>query len=125
LIRDLIKGHQKLEEYFGYMPNFHDFEVVNVELDRSGPGITLVINGFDTTVGVEDGMYVQCKHCQITLSVTKVMDMKISGFNHQNVIEGLIVENVDDGVKVRIQSSFGLEGYVIGKSIEVQSVTEM
>jgi len=118
----LIEGYKRLETHFGYMPTFHDFEVVSITCDRAGPRVELIINGFRTTNEVEGREYVQRNHCQITLSVSGLRDLQLSDFNHQNVLQDLSVEHATNGVRVSLRSSFGLQGHITGDRVQVQSI---
>lgn len=58
-----IPGAKDVSAWFGYWPTFHDAEVLSISLDRAN-GCVVSIRSFES---------------------------RIEGFNHQNVLSGLAV----------------------------------
>ena len=102
-VATLIAGSAKLTSIFGNWPSFHDAEVHEILLDRGHvepanaiydfPRITAKIHLWLLTSEVnEKGYYVTTKHTLATIRFYDVDDLKLEGFNHQNAIFGLGIE---------------------------------
>jgi hypothetical protein len=99
----LIAGSDKLRNIFGRWPSFHDAEVHEILLDRGHvaptngvydfPRLTAKIHLWLLTNEVnEKGYYVTTKHTLATIKFYDVDELKLEGFNHQNAIFGLGIE---------------------------------
>ena len=94
-----VVNHRLITDWFGYWPSFHDAEVLSLYLDRrpleAGPGPSLVVrvHTFEMTREVDDrGHYKFRKHAIITLEFDGVEEMSLDGFNGQNALAGLDLE---------------------------------
>jgi hypothetical protein len=132
---DRILGTHQLIAVFGYWPSFHDAEVHWVKLDRQpqgdgyGPTLEAMIHAWEITSEVgADGRYVLRHHVLVHFRFHDVVELKIEAFNHQNVLYGLGIsdlqerqlENIKFGVS--FDSSFGLGGAFQCRAVEVVSV---
>jgi hypothetical protein len=128
-IHEKIVNHGLLTKWLGYWPNFHDFEITRIEMDRSVPSIAIEIYGFHIMDEVdkyevdEKGFYKVVKKCLITMKFTEPEEMSFSGFNNQNALDKLVFEQKDSFLKVQIHSNNGMGGSILCKNIEVVSVT--
>ncbi len=90
-IYDQIPGGQALLDWFGYVPSFHDAEIVGLDLRRTGQSL-LRIHYFIAPYVAEHeqgGSYVFERHTVVTFALEDIMDLQLDGFSHQNVIGGL------------------------------------
>ena len=103
---DFVENAKALTEIFGGWPSFHDAEVVQVRLDRSGPGGPAVearIHVFERTDQVTPtGYYVLVNHTLVTLRFTDVSGCRMEGFNHQNVLSELVLESCSQEPSPRV-----------------------
>jgi hypothetical protein len=89
-----------LEKAFGGWPSFHDAEILNLELDRSGPTVLLHTLTFTSGGGnsqarnASDEM-AERQHYKVTFRFDVVDNFVLEDFNHQNVIWGLAFKQVD------------------------------
>ncbi len=104
-VADLVENSGLLVNIFGYWPSFHDAEVLEMNLDRGVDGVdqslTARIHLFEMTrVVASDGRLLFRNHVVARFLFRGVVDLVLNGFNHQNVIEGLLIEVSDDGGKI-------------------------
>jgi hypothetical protein len=131
-----IRNSEALEDIFGYWPSFHDAEVVEVRLDRGDslapdggprkPTLEADTHVFEMTDQVtEQGFYAQRKHTLATFAFRGIDELQLDGFNHQNVLFGLELEDISDRQlevlkwRVSFDSSFGLAATFMCEEIEV------
>jgi hypothetical protein len=127
---DLILGSERVIAHFGEWPSFHDMEVVSIHMDRrgpEGPSIEFVICAWGYTGRVTpEGYYEQHRHALIRFRCEQVGESHLEGFNHQNVIDGLVVGHAEgDGasIRVRLPSIFGVGGVIECGRVRVVDVT--
>jgi len=131
-----VINNEALTNIFGYWPSFHDAEVTQVRLDRgegvgpagetTNPTLEADIHVFEMTDDVgADGAYVLRKHTLATFAFRGIDELELNGFNHQNVLWQLLLEDISDrqleALKwaVSFSSSFGLEGSFNCLEVEV------
>jgi hypothetical protein len=141
-IESLIKGSEKLLAIFGRWPSFHDAEVMEIRLTRKpkaraqkhdrGVELFARIHTWDMTNEVDSrGYYVLKNHTFVTFRFSSVEELKLEGFNHQNVIFGLTIqpkENSDSGSSkfhIEFDPSFGVDAIFDCSAIEVVDATAM
>jgi hypothetical protein len=130
-----IRGSKKLIEVFGRWPSFHDAEVVRFTLDRAGsgeddgPAAECTIHVFEMTNEVDKaGYFVLKNHVLVTLRFAEVAESEFGGFNGQNALWGLEIEDVSDRQPERVKyvvtfrESYGFAGSLECLSIEVTQV---
>ena len=99
--RQNIKNNERLTSVFGCWPSFHDAEVIWLRLDRrvtslgDGPTVETLIHTFEMTNEVStEGFYVLRNHVLVHLRFSKVMQPILEGFNCQNALLGLSIEDI-------------------------------
>jgi immunity protein 50 of polymorphic toxin system len=114
-----VTGAESLREWFGYWPDFHDAEILRVELDRKTGG-RIVVHIWDTTREVDGrGFYVTRKHALVEFMLEEIFDLELVQFSEQNVVGGIAIEAIDGGLRWKASPIYGLAGYVDAKSISV------
>jgi hypothetical protein len=125
-IASLIVGSEKLSSIFGRWPSFHDAEVLELHIQRGRidtdakvyefPLLTVKIHLWLMTNDVDQkGYFVSTKHTLVTMRFYDVHNFKMEGFNHQNAIFGLGIEQKtrDEGptpfFAVDFEPSFGID----------------
>jgi len=104
---------QKLIDWFGFLPSFHDAEIVSIELHRLGPSFVRVHTFRSLSETNESGHYKTDRHAIVSIVVDAISDMQLLGFSHQNVISDIVFEKTADGIKMILGGCFGVEGYII------------
>lgn len=130
-IAEHIEGSDKITSVFGYWPSFHDAEILCFELRRGGVGLavltppvlTLQVRHWQMTNEVKpDGYFVHEHETISTLRFYKVDDVKLDGFNRQNVIFDLRIERKEQHFDVALEPCFGIEASFTCARIEVVDV---
>jgi hypothetical protein len=130
-----IENAELLTSIFGYWPSFHDAEVIWLRLDRGAsshgmaPTVEALIHTFEMTGDVDaSGYYVLRSHVLVHLRFSGVREALLSGFNHQNALLGLQIEDIrrrqmeELNFEVRFDSAFGLEASFHCHGLEVVDV---
>src|SRR5579862_3841250 len=87
-----VEGARELWHWFGYWPDFHDAEVLRLDLNRSGSS-SLSVNTWHTTGEIdEDGYYRREKNVTVEFTLTGISDLDLNGFSHQNVVGNIKIE---------------------------------
>ena len=124
---------EKIIDVFGQWPSFHDAEIVNISLDRAGmagelsPILQCAILMFGKTDKIgADASDVLTTHNLITLRFLGIEDIQFQGFNNQNVLWDLIVEEISgqNGMKYNVEfsTSYGMSGSLVCTAIHIVSV---
>lgn len=114
-------------QHFGYWPDFHDAEITKATFETHSTGrysVTFVIAAFEMTSEVdENGHYKLIKHCNVELQLIGIQEMKFNGFDHQNVIFDLAFEESGSAIRCSLDSSNGLETYIVAEEVFILSLT--
>jgi hypothetical protein len=94
-----IINHKLVTDWFGRWPAFHDAEILSMHLERrplengSGPSLAVRLHAFEMTGDVDErGHYKLVKHAIITFEFDGMEEISLDGFNCQNVISVLVLE---------------------------------
>jgi hypothetical protein len=129
-----IAGSEQVIAIFNRWPSFHDAEVVRLALERTasyerGPDLTLDLHAFEITSDVgPNGQYVLRHHVLISFRFSGVADLHIDGFDNQNAIMGLRIENIRDRqleelrYEVQFGGSFGVSAAFLCRDASVERV---
>lgn len=115
-----ISGAQQLADWFGRFPTFHDAEILELHLSRSGISWLKIHTWKMSAVINSSNEYINEKDVVVTIKLRDVSDIDLSGFNHQNVIFSLQISPVDDGIKLELEPCFGMAGKIIAAQIEIE-----
>jgi hypothetical protein len=135
-IESLIVGSEKLTSIFGRWPSFHDAEVHELLFQRGHidtdagvyefPHLTIKLRLWLLTSDLDQkGYYVSTKHTLATMKFFDVDNFKMEGFNHQNAIFGLGIEQKtrEEGpspyFEVDFEPSFGIDATFTCSRIEI------
>ena len=115
-----VPGIQKVLDWFGEWPSFHDSEIVCVELNRVGTS-RIEVHAFKVTNSLDSrGHFINEKHAVICFLLENVLDLELFGFNHQNVISGLNLKRVEEGYELHIHPCYGVQGHVIAGRLAIE-----
>ena len=135
-IESLVQGSEKLLQIFGRWPSFHDAEVMEIHLSRAPKEtggsrdrrveLLAKIHTWDMTNELDSrGYYVLKNHTLVTLRFSGVEELRLEGFNHQNVIFGLTIQPKESSgagsskFHVEFDPSFGVDAIFDCSAIEV------
>ena len=118
-----ISGVSKVINAFGCFPTFHDGEILDLQLvrnstpdtDVSTASIRFTLHGWEMTSEVmPDGYFRLTKHHLVRFRFDHVDQVKISCFNHQNVISELFIEGISEPkdhalIRVELDGCYGVE----------------
>jgi hypothetical protein len=117
--KDLV-GTNALTAWFGRWPSFHDAEILSVELNRRGTS-RIRIHTWNMTTDVNAaGGYKIDKHCVVLFLLEEISYLELADFSGQNVIFGLQIEKQEAEYRLELSPCYGLAGYVVAKSIEIE-----
>ena len=115
-----VDGADALFDWFGYWPDFHDAEILRVDLDRTGRS-TVSIKTWETTSGVNaQGYNIQRKHVVVHFLLRGISDLELTGFSVQNVISGLEISRSQDGFSLELGPCYGLAGSLTAERLWIQ-----
>jgi hypothetical protein len=112
-----VIGAEKLREWFGCWPSFHDAEILRVELDRKTGG-RIVVHAWNTARETdESGYFIQRDHALVEFRFEGIFNLELVHFSEQNVVGGIAVESVEGGFWWEASPIYGLAGSVDAKAI--------
>ena len=91
----------------------------------SGPSATVTIHVFEMTNEVKpDGYFLCHKHSLVTLAFSDVEELRLDGFNHQNALSGLLIEECEPNGRLRVtlDNAYGVDAVLVCKELSVESV---
>jgi hypothetical protein len=103
-----IPGGDRLVQWFGGQPSFHDAEVMELHLDRARSSWLLVMTVY--------------KPATVRFTLEDVVDLELADFSSQNVIAGLDLEKKGDSFRLILYHCFGIAGFIEAKHIAVDVV---
>ena len=115
-----VPGLTDLIASFGYMPTFHDAEVLSVSLDPSRES-RVVVHTFEiTNEVVKDGSLVCRKHLVVTFIIKGLLQASVQEFNKQNVLSGLFLIQTDSSVEITLEAANGAYGTIEAESVSIE-----
>jgi hypothetical protein len=129
-----IPGGAELLDYLCEVPDFHDGEIISLDLHRNGPS-HLVIHGFAVNLIERAFDWKNANHAIVTLKLEQVVDLQLDGFSKQNVIGSLMIERVPPPIErvnylwkkdaaaedfeLTLEPCYGLDGRIRCKGISI------
>jgi hypothetical protein len=114
-----VPGADHLIAWFGEWPSFHDAEVLNVHLDRTGPSRVQIHTWKRTNDLDGEGYYIVAKHVVVTFQLQGVNELALDGFSAQNVISGLSLQQKDTGYELMLWPCYGIAGSLTANEISI------
>jgi hypothetical protein len=113
-----IEGTNCLIDWFGYWPDFHDAEVLELLLSRESTS-HIKLHFWNTSSETNtDGTYKTNNDAIVTITMTDITDTDLQNFNHQNVIESLQLSKTEEGIKLELSPCYGVTGYIIATAVK-------
>jgi hypothetical protein len=120
VLSEIPGGADLLAWFGGYLPSFHDAEILGLELDRAGPTCRIRAHTWEISDEVDKtGHFVLSRHVVASFELGGVTELSLEGFNHQNVIFGLFIERSDNGYRIELEPCYGLSGAITAKTVRV------
>ena len=106
----MVKAGDKLFDVLMRPLNFHDGEVLKLILDRTGPTLTVDVLLTNLSPARYEGLPPgdESPHL-VTIRFDGVEDLRLADFNHQNVIQELVLTQEEGRLKVEAPSLFGAD----------------
>lgn len=115
-----VEGADALFEWFGYWPDFHDAEVLDIYLTRSGTS-RVRIHCFHTSDKVgTDGCYITVKHVVVAFLLEGLKTIQLDGFNAQNVVAEVALNRTEEGLQLLLEPCYGLAGSLTAERIRIE-----
>jgi len=110
-----LPGSDKLREWFGYVPDFHDGEIIGLSLARSGPSILRVYP------------YDPKKPAVVDFIFDEITDLSLEDFSQQNVVSLLTAKRVATKsfghvIRVTLGPCYGIAGTIEAKRVRIEVV---
>jgi hypothetical protein len=119
-VNDEAPGTSELIAWFGYWPTFHDAEVLELALHRTGNS-TIRIYAFEMTDQVNSqGFFIRTKHVIVGFVLEGVTNLHLDQFNGQNVISGLLLKRTAEGFELTLDGCYGIEGTITADRIHLE-----
>jgi hypothetical protein len=124
-----VPGGPELIKWFGDAPSFHDAEILELSLNRSGTS-TLRIHTWRTTGAVnEKGHFVTDKDAIVTFKFQEISALQLDGFSSQNVIFGLHLRRLPatsatsdteaSCYEITLEPCYGLHGVICARQLSI------
>lgn len=115
-----LPGADALFQWFGYWPDFHDAEVLAIDLNRSGSS-RVRVHTFDVSDQVgNDGCNVCVKHVVVSFVLDGLESIQLQGFNRQNVVSKVAVIRTEEGLLLLLEPCYGAEGSLTAERISIE-----
>jgi len=119
-VTDEVPGTRELIKWFGYWPSFHDAEVLDLNLVRTGRS-TVRVHTFEMTDQVNSqGFFICAKHVIVTFVFDGVTGLQLNDFNAQNVIAGLQLRQTAEGYELALEPCYGMEGTITANHVHLE-----
>jgi len=114
-----IAGSDLVTNWFGYWPNFHDAQIIELRL---GAEPVLRLRAFEATNHVDAaGYYKLQKHCTVSFRFEGEIEFSLSSDSGAAGIVGdLQFAQAETGLKMTIQSSCGIDGWLVARNWRVE-----
>jgi Immunity protein 50 len=115
-----VGGAEALVEWFGNWPNFHDAEVLSIAVNQTGTSCVRV-HTWEMTPEVDaKGFHVLRKHVVVSFFLDGLKDEQLDGFIFPNILFELTVTKTSEGLRLLMDSVYGIEGILTAKAIRVE-----
>lgn len=115
-----IGGWSSLIDWFGHSPNFHDAEVVSVDLRREPEPSAIRVHAWRANADVDaNGFFRLDRHATVTFTISGITALRLDAWNHQNVLAELWITGVEGEYTLHMPSSYGMEGEISATAISV------
>lgn len=114
-----IPGCDGMTDWFGSWPSFHDAEILDLYLNRSGKSWVRIHVWIMTDKVDKGGYYVHERDAVVTFTMEDITDVALADFSGQNVIAGLDVARLENGYRLDLHPCYGLAGTIDARRLSV------
>ena len=112
-VEEELTGADRVRQWFGSWPNFHDAEIISLSLARKGKSVLRVYP------------YYPQKPATVDFIFENVTDIELQDFSDQNVIMSLRIEiatdqNGENVYRLVLGPCYGLAGKIDARSLRVE-----
>lgn len=119
-IKTSIPGANQLAEWFGYWPSFHDAEMIEIHFTRKEAS-WLKIHTWHTTKDVDSSNhFITNKDIVVMFKLSDILELELNDFNRQNVIFGLELKPIEQGIELELEPCFGVSGRIVAGKVEIE-----
>jgi len=115
-----VPGLDELIAWLGCFPAFHDAEIVSISLGRGRTSRITVHTWVMTDQINERGQYVLENHVLVTFVLEGTQDIKLEGFNQQNVLSGIALERTSGGYELTLEEGYGVGGKIRADHLRIE-----
>lgn len=123
-----VPGAAAVVEWFGEWPSFHDAEITSVCVDRSGRSFVRIHAWIRTNQTGENGGFIIERETAVVFECSEISWLHLEGENAdtQNVISGLMFEQVSEGHRLILGPCYGLSGEIVARrwSLRLETLTD-
>ena len=117
---DQIEGWASLLEWFGFSPNFHDAEIIGLDLRRDPEASVFRVHAWRTSAELDpNGHYRRDRHAIVVFELAGITELQLDGWNHQNVLFEMRIASIEGGYEMNLATSYGMEGRIVAKAVNV------
>jgi hypothetical protein len=109
--------------WFGGWPSFHDAEIMTLHIDRERRLSSIRIHAFTTSNRTDsNGHFIRERETFVVFEFTGIRSMRIDGedADRQNVISGLLIEQLDAGYRLDLGPCYGMAGEIVVENLSVK-----
>ncbi len=104
--------------WFGYKPNFHDSEIMSIELRRAPEPSVVRVHVWRTLDETDAaGYFRQDRHAVVSFVLKDIKQLELRGWNHQNVLSALHIIEEPEGTVLVLEDIYGVEGEFVARDI--------
>ena len=101
-------------------PDFHDAEIISLQLNRKGSSSMLIHTWEMTSEVDQNGHFVQTKHVVVDFILENISGLSLNGFSHQNVAFDISIERTESGFRLTLGGCYGLEGNIEAEKVSLR-----
>jgi hypothetical protein len=116
-----IPGADRVASWFGLWPSFHDAEILSLHLNQGSPSL-MRIHTWIASKAVRRGHFIRQREAIVVFEFTAMrsLHMEAEDADTANVIQGLSVEETENGYRLRVFPSHGLCAEIVAQQLAVR-----
>jgi hypothetical protein len=115
-----IPGGKSLLDWFGYVPRFHDAELLDIAFSGRGSGLMRIHTWNMTDKPDAQGDLIIDKHVVVTLALEGISTIDCVGFDMMpGIILNLDITSIDRGFRIEWSASYGVSGSISARQMRV------
>jgi hypothetical protein len=115
-----LPGGKALLSWFGYVPHFHDANLLEINLSSNRPSLLRVHAWAMTDKTDARGHFILDKHVTVTILLGEVTHVSLNDFNLPGIIGVMEITKIDDTYQVAWDIAYGVEGSIRAKQVRFE-----